>query len=124
MICIKDKNTNSLVKYIKTKHSKIQVNTERISGNVQIKSIRKYSTTNVRNYDYFQIDIVFQGKLFAKTYSGEIKEYNSKDLARLSKIKTFRFIRISLLSDLNSHLVKFGINLRQSSDISKIKWVE
>lgn len=124
MICIKDKNTNSLVKYIKAKHSRIQVNNEKISGNVQIKSIRKYSTTSVLNYDYFHIDIVFQGKLTAKTYSGATKEYNFKDLARLSKIKAFRFIRNSLVSELSSHLVKFGIDLRRPSDISKIKWVE
>lgn len=124
MICIKDKNTSSLVKYVKTKHSKIQVNTEKISGDVQIKSIRKYSCANVRNYDYFQVDVIFRGKIFAKTYSGASREFNFKDLPRISKIRTFRFMRHFLLPELNSHLAKFGIDLRRPSDISKIKWVE
>lgn len=113
-----------MVKYVKTKHSKIQVNTEKISGDVQIKSIRKYSCANVRNYDYFQVDVIFKGKIFAKTYSGVSREFNFKDLPRISKIRTFRFMRHFLLPELNSHLAKFGIDLRRPSDISKIKWVE
>lgn len=124
MNCIRDTNKNSVLRFIKTKHSKIKVNTEHAVGEVQIKSIRKYGHSVIRNYEYYQVDVIFKGKLFARAWSGGVRQFELKDLPSLSKIRTFRLIRHSLMPVLNSHLSKFGIELSQMSDISKIKWVE
>ena len=124
MNCIRDTNKNSVLRFIKTKHSKIKIDTEYTVGEVQIKSIRKYGHSVVRNYEYHEVDIIFKGKLFLRTWNGGTKEVQLKDLPTLSKIRTYRVMRHYLMPLLNSHLSKFGIELHQISDISKIKWVE
>jgi len=118
MKCIRDNETKQLVNYIKKKHSVIKIHEpESISGELIIKSVRKYK------YRY-EVDIDFKGSIWGRgSYRPHMQKYDYKDLPNLSKIKLYRAMRIKTLSKLKSKLSIFGVDIMRVEDISKIKWV-
>jgi hypothetical protein len=118
MECIRDKETKLLFDYIKRKHSVVKINEpESIVGEFIIKSIRKYK------YSY-QIDVEFKGSIWGRgSYRPNLHRYEHTQLSNLSKVKLYRAMRKKGLSNLKSKLSIFGVELKTSSDISKIKWV-
>jgi hypothetical protein len=118
MKCIRDKETTEIFSYIKRKHSVINLNVpESIVGELTIKSVRKY------RYHY-EVDVDFKGHIWGRgSYRPHMQKYGHTELSNLSKVKLYRVMRSKVLNDLKNRLSLFGVEIRHTRDISKIKWV-
>jgi hypothetical protein len=118
MKCIRDKETKLLFDYIKKKHSVVKIDEpESIVGEFVIKSIRKYK------YNY-EVDLEFKGSIWGRgSYRPNLHRYEHTQLSSLSRVKLYRVMRKKGLTNLKSKLSLFGIEIKTTRDISKIKWV-
>lgn len=113
---IKDKDFQTTKKAI-LKWPDIQVHNNYFRGVVKITNFRKY-----RNYN--NIDIEFQGEIFAKI-NPLLSEWFDKSILKkhkISKIKLNRFFRKKLLFDIKTRLKYFDVEISHYTHIKNIKW--
>ena len=119
--CINDEDSKATKKALK-KFSKKDItpfNNKRLKGSFTIVGFRKYEFNN-------EVDIEFNGEVFA-VYDSSIGPtwfktdiYNQKGV---SKIKVNKLIKRLIFNEVKDHVAYFGINLRYTGEIKKIKWV-
>ena len=122
----RDTETKNLRKTILKYSKDIPVVAERFRGVFSIVGYRVYDTTP--NTHHKEIDVVFDGELNvvvitsgnqSKWYKSDIKTDKSH---KVSPIKLGRFLRRSLLTDINQHLAYFDVRIKNDWEIKQIKW--
>lgn len=105
-------------KRILSKYNQFEVKTNRISGKVTIKNWRKY------NY-YNEIDIIFEGEIFAKMDKKQVWIDSSVlKLPNISLILCNKLIRKYVWKDSKNFLNYFSISLKVGQfQIKKVKWL-
>lgn len=101
------------------KFGSFKIDTDRMSGVIEIVNYRLYSS-------YQEVDIVFNGKIFAKVNSNRewLDSEQIKKLGkRISKVKLNRFIRKSCISDVSIRMNYFGAYIRDYYNIKKLTWI-
>ena len=97
-----------------------------LEGKFSIKSIRKYRKGSIGSGPCYEIDINFNGKVFA-AWNGERKFWGSELLENknVSKIKVNKVIRKNIVKDIQTYLLTFGIDTSPyySLSVKKIEWV-
>jgi hypothetical protein len=92
---------------------------KRLRGSFTIVGFRKYEFTN-------EVDIEFNGELFAIYESSTGPTWIKSDIYNqkgASKVKINKLIKRSIFNEVKDHVAYFGINLRFTGEIKKIKWV-
>jgi hypothetical protein len=86
-----------------------------------------FKITNFRKYPmHHEIDVEFKGELFGKISVLEGKRWLSSEIygqKNISKIKINKLIKKYLLTEVKSHAVYFGINVKWVDSIKKITWI-
>ena len=75
---------------------------------------------------HHEIDVEFKGELFGKISVLEGKRWLSSEIycqKNISKIKINKLIKKYLLTEVKSHAVYFGINVKWVDSIKKITWI-
>lgn len=101
------------------KYSKnIPINSNRLVGNFTISSCRSYT-------DRFEVDLIFEGKLFCLKGSKCQKDWrNKEDFGdKIPKIRLTRLFRKYLFDTISHHLKIFSVEMKYFSHIVKIEWV-
>jgi hypothetical protein len=99
------------------KWGEIRISNEYLDGVIKIKNYRKY-------HHIHEVDVCFVGKIHVKIYrqvktwhdSSVLKKYN------ISKIKLNRFLRRTMLDEVQIRMNYFGVEIRDYYNIQKIKW--
>lgn len=117
--CIKSDSTKRVKKYL-TKFGELKIDTDKIRGKILITGYRKYNF-------YEEIDLTFQGEIYARVNFKKSEWYSSDILDgknfRVSKIKVNRLIKRCLFKDLSRYLNYFSISIHNHCDIKKINWL-
>lgn len=111
--------TTKATKLAAKKFGSLKVESDRISGVIEIVNYRLYSV-------HQEVDIVFKGKIFARVDSKRewLDSEQIKKLGkRISKVKLNRFIRKSCIFDVQCRMNYFGADIRYYNDIKKLTWI-
>lgn len=118
--CINDEDSKVTKKALKKFSKKdIMLFNKRLRGSFTIVGFRKYEFTN-------EVDIEFNGELFAIYESSTGPTWIKSDIYNqkgASKVKINKLIKRSIFNEVKDHVAYFGINLRFTGEIKKIKWV-
>jgi hypothetical protein len=118
--CINDEDSKATKKALK-KFSKKDIMgfNKRLKGLFNIVGFRKYEFTS-------EVDVEFNGELFAIYDSSTGPTWLKSDIYNkkgISKIKVNKLIKRLIFNEVRDHVAYFGINLRFTGEIKKIKWV-
>lgn len=117
---INNDETKAIKKIIKKfSGNQIDPTNQKLRGSFKITNFRKYSFSD-------EIDIEFKGEIFAKTsLLGGQKWLSSEIYSQegFSKIKINKLIKRHILSEIKSHAVYFGINIKFTQNLKKVTWV-
>lgn len=112
-----------ILKYLKD----IPIVNEQLRGVFSITGYRVYEYEWSMVIDYVEIDVVFKGEINAQISSIRGNEWFGSDIKenksyQVSPRKLGRFLRNSLLRDINQKLVVFSTEIHFDCAIKKIKW--
>jgi hypothetical protein len=118
--CINDEDSKVTKKALKKFSKKdIMLFNKRLRGSFTIGGFRKYEFTN-------EVDVEFNGELFAVYDSSTGPTWLKSDIYNkkgISKVKVNKLIKRLIFNEVKDHVAYFGINLRFTGEIKKIKWV-
>ena len=109
-----DPKTKSLSSIIKKYGTVTIKSSEYLEGTIRITSYKHYQFRTA-------VNVEFRGKVCSPRNS---TWYSFKDLEKLSKIRTYRFIRRHIFKDLNLRLTVFDARISFPQQIERLKWVE
>ena len=107
------------IKKLLVKWGEFPIENQGLRGTIMIKNYRKYQYRN-------EVDIEFKGEIFAKTSLFGGQEWLSSEIYSqkgVSKIKINKLIKRHILSEIKTHAVYFGINIKFTQNLKKITWV-
>lgn len=112
--------TSKAIKKSLIKWGEFPVDNSSVRGIVTIKNYRKYQFRN-------EVDIEFKGEIFVRI-TNENRTWHSSDILtsgkyRISKVKLNRFLRKSVLKDVQIRMNYFGETIREYQNVNKVKWI-
>lgn len=118
--CISDDDSKAIKKSLK-KFSKREIASfnDRLRGSFSIVGFRKYQYVN-------EVDIEFNGEMRARRESFGETIWFKPDIYNqdgVSKIKVTKLIKRAIFDEVKNHAAYFGIKLKYTEDIKKIKWI-
>ena len=117
---IRDESTKAIKKALKKfSGNDISLTNGTLRGSFKIKNFRKYPM-------HHEVDIEFNGEIFAKTSVLEGKRWYSSEIygqKNISKIKVNKLIKRYLLVEVKSHAAYFGIDVKWVESIKKVTWI-
>jgi hypothetical protein len=123
----RDTETKNLRKTILKYSKDIPVAGQRYRGVFSIIGYRVYDITG--NTHHREIDIVFNGEICViVATSNNQNTWCKSDIKtdkshKVSPVKLGRFLRKSLLTEINQHLAYFSVSVKNDWEIKKIKWI-
>jgi hypothetical protein len=118
--CINDEDLKATKKALKKFSKKdITLFNKKLRGSFNIVGFRKYEFND-------EVDIEFNGELFAVYYSSTGPTWFKSDIYNekgVSKVKVNKLIKRLIFNEVKDHAAYFGIKLRYTGEIKKIKWV-
>jgi hypothetical protein len=120
---IKDPKLNTLIQKLNKRG--VVVSDSRLDGVLKFKKIRKYKTDYNWAPYFHEVDIIFQGKIYART-GGDAQWLDSDILTQsgISKVKVNKFFRSKLESSVESFCELVGLDVKYygSFKIKNIIW--
>lgn len=117
---IRTDDNKNLKKLLLKLSKEVSINDSSICGTITIISYRKYQ------FSIEEVDVIFEGKIFAQTSEYGLTWYHSSILTnksmKVSMVLVNRFIRKQLFRALKPYLAAFDIELRTYHNIKKITW--
>ena len=98
------------------KWGEIPIRTDYAEGVIKITNYRKYML-------WEEVDATFKGKIFVRIYRG--RDWHDSSVTKthnISKVKLNRFLRKTILFDIQTRMNYFGVDIRDYYNIGKIKW--
>ena len=119
MKMINDNEAKTIRKVVKKfSGNKISFTNGTLRGTFKITNFRKYPM-------HHEVDIEFNGQLFAKTSVLDARKWFSSEIYTqkgVSKIKINKLIKRHLLREVKSHGAYFGIDIKWIENIKKVTW--
>lgn len=110
-------NKEKLLRKVVKKYPTLSIDNKWIKGEIIVKSVRFYGDQG----DIVNVDIVFNGEIYAKYNDNtEARWFSKKTYKSFTKKSLNRYIRMAIYSRLKTYLYYFSIKLNNRRDIKKI----